>query len=189
MSIFVHGPAIGSFSLLRRAFLGAMAAGVLAPRSFAQQRKSPASQDPVVMRIKLTFNKQSLTAILHDNPSARDLASLLPLDVMIDDYGNNEKVAYLPRKLTEAGSGPFGDAAPGDFGYFAPWGNLAMYHGRYRYSEGVIRLGRFEGSLEPLRLQGKIPLQKCLLPITCPQVISRPEHFFASDNTPSRKPI
>ena len=77
--------------------------------------------------------------------------------IEIDDYGNNEKVAYLPRKLTEEGSGRFNDAAPGDFGYFAPWGNLAMYRGTYRYSEGVIRLGRFEGSLEPLLLRGKFP--------------------------------
>jgi hypothetical protein len=158
VSTFFHGPATESFFLFRRTLLGAMAAGVVTPRSLAQQSKNPASREPV-MKVKLTFNNQSMTAILHDNPSARDLASLLPLDLMIDDYGNNEKVAYLPRKLTEEGSGPFDDAAPGDFGYFAPWGNLAMYHGRYRYSEGVIRLGRFKGSLEPLRMQGKFPLR------------------------------
>jgi hypothetical protein len=159
MSTVVPGTTARSFSLLRRTILGTIATSLVAPRSFAQQRKNPASQEQAVMRIRLTFNHQSMTAILHDNPLARDFASLLPLDLMIDDYGNNEKVSYLPRKLTEEGSGPFDDAAPGDFGYFAPWGNLAMYHGRYRYSEGVIRLGRFEGSLEPLRMQGKFPLR------------------------------
>ena len=54
------------------------------------------------MRIRLAFNGKSMTATLYDNPSARDLVSLLPLDLTIDNYGNNEKIAYLPRKLTEA---------------------------------------------------------------------------------------
>ena len=99
-----------SFLPLRRALLGAMFASVALPRhSFAQQRNMPTSQEPTDMRIRLTFNNQSMTATLYDNPSARDLMSLLPLDLTIDDYGNNEKIAYLPRKLTEEGSGPFGN--------------------------------------------------------------------------------
>jgi hypothetical protein len=32
-----------------------------------------------------------VTATLYDNPSARDLASMLPLDLSIDDYSTNEK--------------------------------------------------------------------------------------------------
>jgi hypothetical protein len=110
------------------------------------------------MRIRLTFNGKSMTATLYDNPSARDLASLLPLDLMIDDYGSNEKIAYLPRKLTEEGSGPFGNERPGDLCYFKPWGNLAMFYADYRW-EGLIRLGRFEGSFEPLLVRGKFPLR------------------------------
>jgi hypothetical protein len=31
----------------------------------------------------------------------------------------------LPRKLTEEDGGPFGNEAPGDLAYYAPWGNLA----------------------------------------------------------------
>ena len=111
------------------------------------------------MRIRLTFNNQSMIATLYDNPSARDLMSLLPLDLTIDNYANNEKIAYLPRKLTEEGSGPFGNEAPGDLCYFAPWGNLALFYAGYRWSEGVIRLGRFEGSFELLLTRGKFPLR------------------------------
>ena len=72
----------------------------------------------------------NLTATLEDNPTARDFAALLPLEgLKIENYGNNEKISYLPRKLTEEGSGPFGNERPGDLCYFAPWGNLAMFHG------------------------------------------------------------
>jgi len=31
----------------------------------------------------------------------------LPLELTLDDYSDNEKITYLPRKLTDAGSGPF----------------------------------------------------------------------------------
>ncbi len=148
-----------SFLPLRRALLGAMFASVALPRpSFAQQRNVPIGQEPTDMRIRLTFNGKSMIATLYDNPSARDLASLLPLDLTIDDYGSNEKTAYLPRKLTEEGSGPFGNERPGDLCYFKSWGNLAMFYADYRW-DGLIRLGRFEGGFEPLRVRGKFPLR------------------------------
>lgn len=80
----------------------------------------------------MAFNGQTMTATLYDNASARDLASMLPLDLSIDNYANNEKIAYLPRKLTEAGSGPFDNERPGDLCYFAPWGNLALFYSTLR---------------------------------------------------------
>ena len=86
----------------------------------------------------------------YDNPSARDFASMLPLELTIEDYANNEKIAYLPRKLTEDGSGPFANEAPGDLCYYVPWGNLAFFYAGYRYSRGLIRLGRLDNGFEPL---------------------------------------
>ena len=76
---------------------------------------------------------------------------MLPLDLTIDDYSNNEKIAYLPRKLNEEGSGPFANEAPDDLGCYAPWGNLAFFYESYRYSGGLIRLGRIDGDIAPLR--------------------------------------
>ena len=111
------------------------------------------------MKIRIAFNGHAFTATLHDNPSARDLASMLPLDLTIDDYSTNEKIAYLPRKLTEEGSGPFSNEAPGDLCYYAPWGNLAFFYAVYHYSSGLIRLGRLESGIEPLLTRGKFPLR------------------------------
>ena len=116
-------------------------------------------QDETGMKIHIEFDGRSMTATLYDNPSARDLASMLPLDLTIDDYSTNEKIAYLPRKLTEEGSGPFGNEAPGDLAYYAPWGNLAFFHGTYRYSSGLIRLGRIDGDIAPLLVRGKFDLR------------------------------
>lgn len=107
------------------------------------------------MRLRLTFADQDFMAMLEDNPSARDLVSILPLDLTIDDYSTNEKIAYLPRKLTEEGSGRFGGEAAGDLCYYAPWGNLAMFYGSYRWSRGLIRLGRLDHGPAPLLVRGE----------------------------------
>ncbi|WP_246683534.1 cyclophilin-like fold protein [Labrys sp. KNU-23] len=118
------------------------------------------AQGSAPMRIGISFNRQSMTATLEDNPSARDFASLLPLDdLSIDNYADNEKISYLPRKLTEEGSGPFGDERAGDLCYYAPWGNLAFFYASYRWSRGLIRLGRLDGGFEPLLVRGKFPLR------------------------------
>jgi len=111
------------------------------------------------MRLRFVFADQDFTATLEDNPSARDLVSFLPLDLTISDYSTNEKIAYLPRKLTEEGSGRFGNEAPGDLCYFAPWGNLALFHGPYHWSRGLIRLGRLDEGPKPLLVRGEHPLR------------------------------
>ncbi|MEO6380608.1 MAG: cyclophilin-like fold protein [Nitrobacter sp.] len=97
-------------------------------------------------------------------PSTRDFSSMLSLDFTIDNYSTNEKIARLPRKLTEEGSGPFDNERPGDLAYYAPRGNLAFFYRSYRYSSGLIRLGRIDGDIAPLLVRGKYDLHIKLLP-------------------------
>lgn len=111
------------------------------------------------MKLRVAFHSHDFTVTLYDNPSTRDLASMLPVDLKITDYSNNEKIAYLPRKLTEDGSAPFANEAPGDLCYYAPWGNLVFFHAAYRYSRGLIRLGRLDGGVEPLLTRGEFTLR------------------------------
>lgn len=116
------------------------------------------------MKIRISFNDTPMTATLEDNPSARDFASMLPLArLSIDNYSNNEKISYLPRKLTEEGSGPFSNERPGDLCYYAPWGNLVFYYAGYRWSRGLIRLGRIDGGFDALLARGAFPLHIELL--------------------------
>jgi hypothetical protein len=127
----------------RRAVLAAgLAAATLPAGALAQQGSDPTSQEPTDMKIAMTFNAMTMTAKLYDNPAARDFYSMLPLSLAIEDYGSNEKIAYLPRKLTEEGSGPFGNEQPGDLCYFMPWGNLAMFYAptNFQASSGWVAL-------------------------------------------------
>src|SRR3546814_3741715 len=96
--------------LTRRTLLAAALASAATPRLVFGQ----ASSERAIMKIECAFADHVFTASLNDNPSARDLASMLPLYLTIEDYSNNEKIAYLPHKLTEEGSGPFRNEAPGD---------------------------------------------------------------------------
>jgi len=41
-------------------------------------------------KIECAFDEHRFTARLYDNPSARDLLSMLPLALTIEDYADNE---------------------------------------------------------------------------------------------------
>lgn len=137
----------------RRAILTAALAGLIAPRSlFAETKENP-------MRIRCTFADQDFTYCLIHNPTTRDLISMLPLDLTIEDFSPNEKLAHLPRRLDEGGLADYTDEAPGDLCYFRGWGNLAFFHGDYAYRGDLIRLGRIEGGTAPLLTGGTHPLR------------------------------
>ncbi|MFF0952427.1 cyclophilin-like fold protein [Rhizobium leguminosarum] len=144
----------------RRAVLGGtLAAAALPLVAQGQDERRPADPEATDdVRIRIGFNNLTLTATLFDNPTVRDLASMLPLNLKIEDYGRNEKIVHLPRKLTEEGSGAFGNEQPGDLCYFKPWGNLALFYADYRW-DGLIRLGRFDNGFEPLLVRGEYPVR------------------------------
>ncbi|RVT71020.1 MFS transporter [Agrobacterium sp. CNPSo 2736] len=140
----------------RRALLALAAAIILPRRAFSKSSRN--NQERSDLKIKLTFGENTMMATLYDNPSARDFASMLPLDLKIADFGSNEKIAYLPRKLTVEGHGPFNNERPYDLCYYMPWGNLAMFYADYRHP-GLIRLGRFDEGYEALHIPGEFPLR------------------------------
>lgn len=142
----------------RRTVLGALAAVPLMPRlSFGQAAPSTAPEERTFMKVRVAFHDQSFTATLYDNASARELASMLPLDLTISDFANNEKIAYLPRKLTNLTRGPFANPRPGDLCYYVPWGNLAFFYGGYESTRDLVRLGRLDGGAQPLLTRGEFP--------------------------------
>ena len=115
------------------------------------------------VQIECAFHSHVFTATLEGNPSDRDLLPMLPVDLNIEDYANNEKIATLPRKLTDRGAASFGSEAVGDLCYYAPWGNLVFFYDHYRYTPGLVRLGRLDDGTKPLMTRGKFMLRLSLL--------------------------
>lgn len=96
------------------------------------------------MKIRLLVDGRTLTATLDDNPTSRDFLSLLPLTLKLEDYAGTEKIADLPRKLSEEGVPSGFDPDVGDITYYAPWGNLALFYRDFGYASGLIKLGHLD---------------------------------------------
>lgn len=99
------------------------------------------------------------TATLDDNPSARDFMALLPLDLTLEDYEATEKIADLPRALSARHAPPGHAPSEGDISYYAPWGNLAIFHRDDDYAAGLVRLGRLKSGVEAFRRGGAMVIR------------------------------
>lgn len=111
------------------------------------------------MKIRLTLDGKVLAATLLDNATARDFASLLPLELALQDHASTEKIAHPPRQLSTAGSPAGADPDVGDIAYYAPWGNLAIFYRDFGYSRGLVKLGRIEGDVRPLAVRGPVKVR------------------------------
>jgi hypothetical protein len=93
------------------------------------------------MKIHVELDGIRMIATLDDNATSRDFVSLLPLTLTLDDYNGTEKISDLPKKLSTRGVPEGMTPVAGDIGYYAPWGNLAIFYKDFSYSRGLM-LGR-----------------------------------------------
>ena len=108
------------------------------------------------MKIRIEVDGTLIIAMLDDNATAKDFASLLPLTLTLDDYSGTEKISDLPKKLSTRGA-PEGVApVAGDLASYAPWGNLAIFYKDFAYSGGLVRLGTVESSSRPFAHPGSL---------------------------------
>lgn len=103
------------------------------------------------IRIKLTFNNEEVIVKMDDNPTSKDFLSLLPLTLTFEDYAGTEKISYLSNKLFTEEAPSRIDPSIGDFTYYAPWGNLAIFYKDFGYSNGLIKLGEIEARVEKFK--------------------------------------
>ena len=103
-----------------------------------------------VTKIKLTYDNKVILVEMLDNHSASDFLSLLPLELPFEDYNQTEKTTSLPSKLSTENAPSGMTPKTGDFSYYAPWGNLALYYEGFSYSTGVIQLGTIVEGLDYL---------------------------------------
>lgn len=98
----------------------------------------------------LESDHHSMRVVLEDNATTHDFLSKLPLKVVLSDYHNTEKIAYLPKRLTSQGAPRSYDPKVGDLPYYAPWGNLALFYKDFGDSSGLIKLGVVQEGLDQL---------------------------------------
>lgn len=108
------------------------------------------------MKIRITIDGKTAIAKLDAAHTARDFAALLPLTLTLADYASTEKIADLPRRLSQDEAPAGYDPSAGDIAYYAPWGNLAIFYRDFDYSPGLIRLGTIVSGGEALRQSGAL---------------------------------
>lgn len=87
------------------------------------------------MKIELVIGGRTLPATLNAGEAAKAFAVMLPLTLMLEDledYAAVEKISDLPGKLSVHGAPDGFEPSAGGITYYAPWGNLAIFHQRAR---------------------------------------------------------
>ncbi|MFF4933942.1 cyclophilin-like fold protein [Streptomyces griseofuscus] len=112
------------------------------------------------MRIRLTIDGHKADGTLNDSPAGRDLASLLPLTLALEDFHGTERIGYPPCKLTTDDAPQPSAAKARDLAYYAPWGNLAVfYQDGPAPSADLLILGHLDAPVEQLARAERITVE------------------------------
>ena len=109
------------------------------------------------MQIRLAIGRNTATATLADNPTARDFASLLPITLDMSDLGGLEKPGKLPRALDGGGEAVF-TYEVGQIGYWSPGEDLAIVYAVQGAGSiprpGLVPLGTVDSGLDVIAEAG-----------------------------------
>lgn len=108
------------------------------------------------MKITIKLGSQTLHGTLAENATARHFASLLPLELTLEDYASTEKISDLPEKLTTEGAPKGSTPSAGSIAYYAPWGNLALFYGSAPYAPGLVLMGTLDSGVELLQARSRL---------------------------------
>ncbi|MGW8246464.1 MAG: cyclophilin-like fold protein [Acidiferrobacterales bacterium] len=115
---------------------------VLSRQSIAQSEKDESflPQVHATMKIHVTANNRITVFELNNSQAAKELYAQLPLSIKVEDYSDNEKIFFPPKKLNTSGS-PQVDARAGTLAYYAPWGDVVMFYDNFGSAAGLYELG------------------------------------------------
>jgi hypothetical protein len=131
---------------------------------FIEKREPKASETKTAMHISVKTNGKTAVFELNDSPAARDLYGQLPLSVSVENYSNNEKIFYPPEKLNTTDTPP-ADARAGILAYYAPWGDVVMFYGRFGATAGLYALGQAISGSELIgEMSGTIRIESASAP-------------------------
>lgn len=118
----------------------------------------PSSEGSHNMKIKINIGGKTLTASLADNKTARDFASVLPLNVTMNDLFGREKYGDLPKALSE--NGPRKNRYEvGEIAYWSPDHQFALYDhqdGETIPSPGIIPIAKIDAGTEAFNVPGSV---------------------------------
>ena len=128
----------------------------------ASPSTDPGEEQIVGTVLRFTSQRTSVEVTVgEDNPTVRDLLSVLPMEASFEEFNGREKIAYPARQLETAGS-PGSDPENGDLIYFSPWGNLGFYYNAdgIDFSDATIHIGTYTATPDQLALlEGAVTIE------------------------------
>jgi hypothetical protein len=122
------------------------------------------SETKTAMQISVKANDNKIVFELNNSPAARDLYAQLPLSIKVENYSNNEKIFYPPKKLNTTDT-PQAYARAGSLAYYAPWGNVVIFFGSFGSAAGLYELGHAISGREYIReMSDTIHVEKINVP-------------------------
>lgn len=129
-------------------------------RARIEENEPNASETQTALKISVTANGKTTVFELNSSPAAKDLYAQLPLSIKVENYSNNEKIFYPPKKLNTTDT-PQADAQAGTLAYYAPWGDVVMFYGSFGSAAGLYELGNAISGSEYIReMSGTIQIEK-----------------------------
>ncbi len=129
-----------------------------------EKNEPNAPETKTTMQISVKANGKTTVFELNNSPAARDLYAQLPLSISVENYSNNEKIFYPPKKLNTNDT-PQADAQAGTLAYYAPWGDVVMFYGSYGSAAGLYELGQaISGSEYISGMSGTIQIERVSAP-------------------------
>ncbi len=119
------------------------------------------SKKEAVMRMTVNADGNTIIFELNDSQAAKDLFAQLPLQIDVENYSSNEKIFYPPKKLKTANTPLVKSAQSGTLAYYAPWGDVVMFYGRFGSASGLYELGDAVQGAEHIKdLSGSLQIGK-----------------------------
>lgn len=98
--------------------------------------------------VNFVVNGQTYTQIFDDSAvGAKAFKNVLPIEVCFEDYGRTERIAFLKSKFSDIDQNVVHEPKIGDFTYYVPWGNLAVFVKDFKSSNGLLYIGHLHDEL------------------------------------------
>jgi len=144
---------------MTRTFLGLRSAMALSYAAVADENTT--TKDGDSMKIIVKVGDKALTATLIDSKTAKDLVSLLPLTLTMNDLFGREKFGHLPRPISTDGKRTH-TYEVGDIAYWSPGPDVAIYYrhdGEKIPNPGIIVIGKLDPGVEAFHVPGSVEVK------------------------------
>ncbi|SHI13846.1 cyclophilin-like fold protein [Desulfofustis glycolicus] len=125
-----------------------------------EKNEQHAAMNHSAMKIGIIANGKTTVFELNNSTAASDLYAQLPLSAPLENYSNNEKIFYPPKKLNITDT-PQANAQAGTLAYYAPWGDVVIFYGNFGSAAGLYELGHVVSGNEHIEgMSGTIHIEQ-----------------------------